>query len=182
MLMQVNKKHQRPDEDWRKEWHLYLLYPSWSSESPDPFALLIRLRLRHPLGRSSSYLALVGPPLHHIILVIPWDCRLPQTLEMLWMLWWGEKCMAKSRQVEANSGGKSDDLWKAKGEQRKKTRCRHEKQAFRWRGVCLFGGFVCRPRNILIGSSSPVSRSPSSSNYTSFFFSYPPTLLHCYIK
>ena len=42
-----------------------------------------------------------------------------------------------------------------------------------WRRVCLFGGFVCQLRNALIGSSPPVSRSASSSNYISF----PPLVL-----
>ena len=37
-----------------------------------------------------------------------------------------------------------------------------------WRGVCLFGGFVCQLRMALIGSSPPVSGSASSSNYILF--------------
>ncbi len=39
----------------------------------------------------------------------------------------------------------------------------------KWRGVCLFDGFVCQLRNALIGSCSPVSRSSSSSNDIPFF-------------
>ena len=74
------------------------------------------------------------------------------------ILWWYEKRMPRSRPVVAKVMIKKAPKEKLE----LLTEWGHEKRAEvsieGWRGVCLFGGCVCRLRNALIGSSPPLAR------------------------
>lgn len=67
-------------------------------------------------------------------------------------------CLSKSRQVRANTGGKCDN----------QDSNRQPNEGMKSELSCLFGGFVFRLRNALIGSLSSVSKSSSLRNYILF--------------